>query len=391
LIQDTLMKIIESPVDLIFVVKAPSQTQNTNSTMAPLFAQVEPESEQVMHQITKAKLRPGFVFENFAVSGSNQMAYAAAETVAKNRGNAYNPLFIWGGVGVGKTHLMHAVGHYLIKQDINTKILACTAEEFTNDIVAGIMNKSTQAVREKYRKLDALFVDDIQFIGGKDTAQEEFFHTFNAVTGAGGQVILTADQPPHEIKGIEDRLRSRFEAGFVADIAGPDFELRAAIIQIKTIERGIEIPLDLVHLIAGNITTARQIEGFLIRLSSEIKLQKMPVNEMMIKQMLNRGSHQMEEKKLNNISPDKMFETVCKHYNVSKKAILGRARSQIIAKPRQILMYLLRTELNMPLEEVGRFLDRDHTTIMHGVDKITNLNSTNGDIREDIMRIKQLL
>ena len=256
LIQDTLSKQLEKSTDITFIVKSEMRKPKTE-TISPLFDQPKINQEEINEALKKANLRFLFTFEKFAVSGSNQMAHAAAQAVADNPGISYNPLFIYGGVGVGKTHLMHAVGHSMILKNINSKILACTAEDFTNDIVDGIRNKTTSEVRKKYRKLDALFVDDIQFIAGKDTAQEEFFHTFNAVTSAGGQVILTADKPPMEIFKLEDRLKTRFQAGLIVDVAPPDFELRSAIVQIKAEERGIVLGNDQVALIAGNITSAR--------------------------------------------------------------------------------------------------------------------------------------
>lgn len=237
LVQDSLNKVLDKKCDLVFIVKEnPDKVRSIASLETPLFQQ-DKSSGDLIDAVQKAKIRPHFTFENFAVSSSNQMAHAAAEAVAESPGTAYNPLFIWGGVGVGKTHLMHAVGYSILSKDPSSSVLACTAEDFTNDIVEGIRNKTTQEVRKKYRKLGCLLIDDIQFIAGKDTAQEEFFHTFNAVTLAGGQVILTSDRPPSEISKLEERLKSRFEAGLSVDIAAPDFELRCAIIQIKAKER----------------------------------------------------------------------------------------------------------------------------------------------------------
>ena len=390
LIQDCLMKTLESPVDLSFVVKSSPDVINLNEALAPLFMKTE-DTEIINEKIAKANIRPGFKFQNFAVSGSNQMAHAAAEAVAQKPGQAYNPLFIWGGVGVGKTHLMHAVGYEMIKQDIEAKVIACTGEDFTNDIVEGIRNKTTQKFRDKYRKLKALLIDDIQFIAGKDAVQDEFFHTFNAVTAAGGQIILTSDKPPSAIAKLEERLRSRFEAGLIVDIGLPDFELRCAIVQIKANEKKLEIPVELVHMIAGNISTARQLEGFLVRLSSETKIRNVNVNEDVIQSILGKGIDG-EEKKKPQVAPDRVIDTVCTYYNMSRRAMFGKARARMVARPRMILMYLLRTELNLPLEEIGNLIGgRDHTTAIHAVDRITNLATTNVNIREDILKIKNSL
>lgn len=387
LIQDALIKVVGDPCDLTFNVK-PLVQQTISPAVAPLFEREE-KKELLMQKIVKAHIRPGFTFENFAVSGSNQMAHAAALAVADQPGVSYNPLFIWGGVGVGKTHLMHAVGHKLLEHS-EAKVLACTGEDFTNDIVEGIRNKTTQAFRDKYRKLDALFVDDIQFIAGKDAVQDEFFHTFNAVTGAGGQVIMTSDQPPTSIPKLEERLRSRFEAGLIVDISEPDFELRCAIIQIKAQEKSISLTTELIQAIAGNVESARKIEGVLIRLSSESKTKNKPIDMDMITLVLGKGAG--DSNHTTKATPDHIIDVICSHYSIGKRALLGKGRSRMMSFPRQMLMYIIRTELNLPLEEVGRLVGgRDHSTVIHGVDKVTQLASSDNVVREDILRIKNAL
>ena len=331
-----------------------------------------------------------FTFDKFAVSGSNQMAHAATEAIAQNPGTTYNPLFVYGGVGVGKSHLMHAVGHSMILKNVNSKIIACTAEDFTNDIVDGIRNKTTAEVRKKYRKLDALFIDDIQFIAGKDTAQEEFFHTFNAVTSAGGQVILTSDRPPSEISKLEDRLRSRFEAGLIVDVAPPDFELRSAIVQIKAEERGITLGNEQVALIAGNITSAREIQGFLVRLFTEVNFKHIDLTTDLIQSLLGKPDEASNIKI--KVNPEDVITSVAKYYSLGKKQLLGESRQRPIARPRQILMYILKTQVGLPHQEVGRLIGgRDHTTVMHAVEKVTQLLSTDVDTQEDMKGIRKTL
>src|SRR4030066_132245 len=283
LLQDLLTKSLNSPCDLYFVVKedlnkAPIKDVN----ITPLFEEKGLSKEGVGEAIAKSRLRITFTFNNFAVSSSNQMAWAAADAVSKSLGSAYNPLFIWGGVGVGKTHLMASVGNYVLRIDPDKKVIFCTGEDFTNDIVEGIRNKTTQAFRNKYRKLDLLLIDDIQFIAGKDTVQEEFFHTFNAVTSVGGQIILTSDRPPSEISKLEERLRSRFEAGLIVDVAPPDFELRCAITQIKAREKGIELTPEQAQIIAANSESARKIEGLLTKLLTEIHVKNIPVTNELV-------------------------------------------------------------------------------------------------------------
>lgn len=392
LIQDYLIKSLGEKCDLVFTVKqAPNQKSiQKEGEAAPLFKQEKIQEEEIARVLSQARIRPGFTFDNFAVSSSNQMAWAAAEAVSKSPGTAYNPFFMWGGVGVGKTHLMLATGHSLLKRNIDSNILFCTGEEFTNDIVEGIRNKTTQAFRNKYRKLKALLVDDIQFIEGKNAVQEEFFHTFNALIGAGGQIVLVSDRPPGDLAKLEERLRSRFEAGLIVDVAPPDFELRCAITLIKAKERGIEIPMDLIHIIAGNISSARKIEGFIVQLISEAKLKNSEITEDLIQLLLGKSIEENEIKK--KASPNEYLSAVCKYFSVGKRALLGEGRARPISNPRQVLMYLLRTELKLPLQEVGRIIGgRDHTTVMHAVEKITHLASKDVQTRQDILGIKNSL
>lgn len=391
LVQDTLAKIIGKKIDVSFVVKDnPNKSRGKAETIAPLFE--EPKNDQVFLDILRrSRIRPSFTFENFAVSGSNQLAHAAADAVSKSLGTAYNPLFIWGGVGVGKTHLMGAVGNYALRLNNNLKTLFCTGEDFTNDIVEGIRNKSTHEVRNRYRKLDLLLVDDVQFIAGKDTVQEEFFHTFNAVSSAGGQIILTSDRPPAEISKLELRLRSRFEAGLIVDVAPPDFELRCAITQIKAQEKGLSLESDHIQLIAANTDGARPIDGILTKLLTINHLSKAPITIEMIEQALSKKIEE-NNKVLIRSTPDEAIDKISKYYSIGKRILLGNRRSRPVARPRQILMYILRTHMGIPLQEVGRLVGgRDHTTVMHAVDTITKLAVDNVQIREDIQRIKQVV
>ncbi|MEK7100326.1 MAG: chromosomal replication initiator protein DnaA [Patescibacteria group bacterium] len=390
LFQDTLTKQLEKVVDVTFIVKqTTAHSRQSIEKPAPLFDIPKINQEEVDNAIKKANIRTFFTFDKFAVSGSNQMAHAAAQAVADNPGVSYNPLFIYGGVGVGKTHLMHAVGHNMILKNTSAKILACTAEDFTNDIVDGIRNKTTSEVRKKYRKLDALFIDDIQFIAGKDTAQEEFFHTFNAVTSAGGQVILTSDKPPTDIPKLEARLKTRFQAGLIVDVSPPDFELRSAIVQIKSEERGIALTNEMVALVAGNVDSARGIQGFLVKLFTEVNFNKKEVTNELIESLLGKASQEDEVRV--KIDPENLINKVAKYYSLGKRQLLGDSRQLPIVRPRQIVMYLLRVYLKLSLQETGRIIGRDHSTVMSAVGKITNLLSTDVDIQADIMGIKKSL
>ena len=391
LIQDVLGKLLETRCDLTFSIKDLPKQTNDKLKPHPLFDENKNSEDMYRTQISNARLRTNYTFENFAVSSSNQLAWAAAEAVSKEPGSAYNPLFIWGGVGVGKTHLMSAVGHEILKKDPDKNVYFCTGEEFTNDIVEGIRQKATQSFRNKYRRLYALFIDDIQFIAGKDTVQEEFFHTFNAIVSAGGQIILTSDKPPSDISRLEERLRSRFEAGLIVDISPPDFELRCAILQIKAKEKNLSLATDIVQLIAGNVDSARKMEGFLVKLSSTVSLNKNPmISPELVKQVLGKGVEETNGTK--KASFDEVIEAICKYFSIGKRVLLSESRMQKFALPRQILMYILRTDLGLQLTEVGRLVGgRDHTTVMHAVDKVTRLASEDMQIREDIQGIKKLL
>jgi chromosomal replication initiator protein len=391
LIQETLNKTVGEKCDLIFVVKEdPNKIKSQDMVLSPLFETSQNNALHSPEVFPKAKIRPTYTFQNYAVSSSNQMAWAASDAVSRNPGSAYNPLFIWGGVGVGKSHLMNAVGYEILNKNPEAGVYFCTGEDFTNDIVEGIRNKTTQSFRNKYRKLKVLLIDDIQFIAGKDAVQEEFFHTFNALVSNGSQIILTSDRSPSEISKLEERLRSRFEAGLIVDISPPDFELRCAIVQIKSKERNMEIPNEIVQIIAGNLDSPRKIEGFLIRLLSETTLKKLPITQELVESLV--GKNPENGSSSSKASPNDIINAVCKHFSLGKKQILGTSRKRTVALPRQILMYYLRTQLSLPLEEVGNLIGgRDHTTVMHAVEKITHLTSQKVEIREDIQGIKKLL
>lgn len=390
LVQDSLNKVVGKNCDITFTIKEnPNRVQPGKEIIAPLFEDKK-DNQALIDILRTSRIRPNFTFENFAVSGSNQMAHAAALAVSENLGSAYNPLFIWGGVGVGKTHLMVSVGNAALLKDQHLKVLFCTGEDFTNDIVEGIRNKTTQAFRDKYRRLNLLLIDDIQFIAGKDSVQEEFFHTFNAMTAAGGQIILTSDRPPSEISKLEERLRSRFEAGLIVDVAPPDFELRCAITQIKAQEKGLKLESDQVQMIAANVESARKIEGVLTKVMTEVHVKNMSITNEMIETSLSKN----QENGIKSVrsTPTEAIDKISKYYQVGKRLLLGESRARPIARPRQVLMYVLRTHLGIPLEEVGRLVgDRDHTTVMHAVNKITQLAMSDVQIREDILRIKNTL
>lgn len=349
------------------------------------------KTEKTKKAVLEVGLRPDFTFENFAVSNSNEVAYAAAQAVAKSPGKAYNLLFLYGGVGVGKTHLMQAIGHEILEQEPSTEAVYATAEEFTNEIIQAIRTKTTDLFRKKYRTAKFLLIDDVQFIGGKDAVQEEFFHTFNTIHRAGGQIILTSDKMPDKIKGLEDRLRSRFEGGLTIDIQQPNFELRAAILLIKARQWGKTLPMDVAQLIASNIESTRGLEGFLVRLITESETKKQPITPSLTSGLLGKT---IKEKKIEKrqIRPKEVLEVVANYFSLKQSQIKGPRRIKTIVFPRQLAMYILRKDLKISLIMVGEmFGGRDHTTVMHSVDKISKEILISEDTRLDLEALKKRL
>jgi chromosomal replication initiator protein len=390
LLKDTLDQITQKKNDLLFVVKHHPFPQPPPAT--PLFTDNPPDlSPNLEPLLVNLGLRSDFNFDTFAVSSTNQMAFAAATAVADSPAKAYNPLFLYGGTGVGKTHLMQAIGLKILQKNPQTKLLYCTGEEFTNEIVLAIKQKNTNEFKNRYRSVRVLLIDDIQFIAGKDAAQQEFFHTFNAITKAAGQIVMTADRKPEEINQIDDRLRSRFEGGLTIDIQKPDFELRTAILLIKAQQKGLELPMAAAQLIAGNIISIRKIEGFLARLIGESKVRHhLSLDLDFVSALLGKTQEATVNHQI--VRPRQLFNVVGTYFNLKQSDLTGNRRLQSFVLPRQILMYLLRSELHLQFKEIGRLLgNRDHTTIMHGVDKITHNLSTSDQLRVDIAGIKKHL
>lgn len=327
----------------------------------------EPSTEDI---VVKSGLRIKYQFDNYAVSSSNQVAFAAAQAVAKAPGHSYNPLFLYGGVGVGKTHLAQAIGVTILKENMNKRVYFCPGDQFTNELIEAIREKNTQRFRRKYRHLDLIIIDDIQFIAGKQTVQEEFFHTFNTIVSAGGQVILTSDRPPHEIKNLEDRLRSRFSGGLIADVQEPDFELRTAIILIKASEKNIAIDMDAAKRICEIVTDTRALEGTLLSIYAQTLGKQETIDITIVDSFFDNKVARAAKK----VSPHDVIKTVCSFFNVKQSHIKGPGRSNHLALARQVIMYILRTQFGMNLTEIAATLKRkDHTTVMHGSDKVARL------------------
>lgn len=339
--------------------------------------------EAVTH---KANLNPLYNFENFAVSNSNQIAHAASYAVATSPGTQYNPLFLYGGVGVGKTHLMHAIGQKIILDNPEAKVLYCTSEEFTNDLIDNIRKKNTGVFREKYRSLDTLLIDDIQFVAGKNHIQEELYHTFNTLVRQNHQIVLSSDRSPREVANLEDRLKSRFSGGLMIDVQKPDFELRCAIVMIKAKQRSIPIGLEAVKTIAEKIDDPRELEGMILNIYSKSLLLN-NTGQITSDEATTEMKHQKDTRFKKTTSQD-VIKAVCVYYDIKPLHIKGPTRKESIARARQIIMYLLRCELDMKLDEIAFLLKRkDHTTIMHGVDKIKNEIMNNERFSVEIQRI----
>jgi len=375
LIEKPLVTFLNKQVTLVLTLKEKSITQE-----APLL-QYQPPKEDFY---VKSGLHLKYTFENFAVSSSNQVAFAAAQAVAKSPGISYNPLFLYGGVGVGKTHLAQAAARVIIDDDNSRKVLFCPSDKFTNELIEAIRMRTTPKFRYKYRHLSLLIVDDIQFIAGKVSVQEEFFHTFNDIVSAGGQVILTSDRPPSDIKNLEDRLRSRFSGGLIVDIQPPDFELRAAILLIKAKEKNIEIDMEAAQVIAETITDGRALEGTLLSIYAKTLGRKDRIDLEVVDAFFQERS----VIKQNKVTYQDVIKSVCLYYNIKPLQIKSSTRVEEIAMARQIIMYILRKELNMKLEEIAALLKRkDHTTIIHGVEKINTAMIKNPLLKQEIDRI----
>lgn len=363
-------------------------------TVEELFSQNNIQSssfDRTLSAVRQAGLKMDYQFESFAVSGSNEMAHAAATAVAKRPGEAYNPLFFYGGVGVGKTHLMQAIGHYILKQDPGLKVIYCTGEEFTNDIIDAIRNKKATTFKKKFRSAHTLLIDDIQFIGGKNAVQEEFFHTFNALTKLSSQIVLTSDRPPSEINLLEDRLKSRFEAGLMVDIQQPSAELKTAIVLIKAKSAGLSIPIKLAEQIASRVDGARRIEGVITTIRSEIELKKKELDEELISSILEKEKADSADKRIR-LRPQKVIKKVSSYYQINQTALKGKRRNKEIVEARHMAMFILKTDLEMSYVDIGKwFSNRDHTSVMHAKDKIEQLIEESESVQEDYQRIKEEL
>ena len=347
----------------------------------------------------KAGLNPKYTFDTFVVGGNNNFAHAASLAVAESPGEVYNPLFIYGGVGLGKTHLMHSIAHFILDKNAKKKVLYVTSETFTNELIEALKNGRTAGnesamskFRDKYRNNDVLLIDDIQFIIGKESTQEEFFHTFNHLHTSGKQIIISSDKPPKDIETLEARLRTRFEWGLIADISAPDYETRMAILQKKIELDHLEkynIPRDVLQYIAENIkTNIRELEGSLNKL---IALYKLNNNDVIDISLASEALKDIVSSQNNRkVTPELILDIVSDHFGISIADLKSNKRSADIANPRQISMYLIRTMTEVPLKGVGIILGgKDHSTVKYGVEKITNEMKRNETLSNTINIIKK--
>ena len=342
-------------------------------------------------EYSKTSLNPKYTFDTFVVGNNNRFAHAAALAVAEAPASMYNPLFIYGGVGLGKTHLMQAIGNEILKRDTSKKVLYVTSEAFTNELVNAIKdgNYKNELFRNKYRNIDILLIDDIQFFAGKNTAQEEFFHTFNTLYQNGKQIILSSDKPPRDISLLEDRLKSRFEWGLLADISMPDYEMRLAILKKKTELEGILIDDDILALIATRIdSNIRELEGVLNKILAYTSLTHSPITIEVVEKAINDVTLQKE----NIISADYIQDVVSNYFKIDKRDLVSSKKSNDIAYPRQIAMYLCRTVGQMSFPRIGNdFGGRDHTTVMHASKKIEKEIKENTNTKLIVESVKTII
>ena len=374
-----------------YEVKFTAETEQKNTKKKNTSSDISKSVSSINYE--NANLNNKYKFDTFVVGSNNKFAHSAALAVAESPGEVYNPLYIYGGAGLGKTHLMHSIGHFVLEQNNNKKVLYVTSEQFTNEVVESIRSGNAAAMtklREKYRTVDVLLIDDVQFIIGKESTQEEFFHTFNVLHSAGKQIILSSDKPPKELETLDERFRSRFEWGLIADIQPPDYETRMAILRNNAETYDREIDDEIIQYIATNIkSNIRELEGALNKVMANSRLNNKELTIALAEDALKDIIYPDQVRE---ITPNTIIDVVSEHFNVSRDDITSKKRSQEYVLPRQIIMYLSRTMTNASLQTVAALLGKkDHTTIIHGVDKIGEMIKTDEDLRNKIETIKKKL
>jgi len=387
LIKSKLEKLLGQPVKLKFVNS--QQGKETLEESENNTADTNTENK-LCEDYLGNQLNPKYTFDTFVVGNSNRFAHAASLAVAESVAKAYNPLFIYGGVGLGKTHLMHAIGHHVINNNSNAKVVYVSSEKFTNELIDGIKDDTTTKFRNKYRNIDVLLIDDIQFLAKKERTQEEFFHTFNALYEANRQIIISSDRPPKEIPLLEDRLRTRFEWGLITDIQPPDLETRIAILRKKAQMDNIDVSNDVMLYIAEKIqSNIRELEGALIRVIAFASLNNKPITVQLAEEAL---KDILVVNKPRPITADLIQEKVASFFAIKIEDLKGKKRTKNVAYPRQIAMYLCRELTDLSLPKVGEYFGgRDHTTVLHAQDKISKELETDPYLQDIIKKIKDEL
>lgn len=385
LIQNAIQEVTSIKYDITFIVPGEEASLNEGSNSER--RNNRPVEKEFFNNST---LNPKYIFEEFVIGNSNRFAHAASLAVAESPAKAYNPLFIYGGVGLGKTHLMHAIGHYIKKQNKDAKVLYISSEKFTNELINSIKDDKNVEFRNRYRNVDVLLVDDIQFIAGKERTQEEFFHTFNALHEANKQIIISSDRPPKEIPTLEERLRSRFEWGLTTDIQAPDFETRIAILRKKAEAENYQVNNEVYDFIARKIkSNIRELEGALTRVTAYSLLTNKEVSVELAHEALKDIISSNRPKQIN---IDMIKDVVSQHYNIQIEDFESKRRTRAITYPRQVAMYLSRELTDLSLPKIGEgFGGRDHTTVIHAYDKISNDINSSMDFKNIILELKKTL
>jgi chromosomal replication initiator protein len=398
LISQTLARIVGYSVQVEFVIGPTPESPAEPGDEAPAPAtngtaqrqQVRLEPTRVGGEGGSTYLNPRYTFANFIVGSANRLAHAASLSVAERPGHAYNPLFLYGGVGLGKTHLMHAIGNQVIAKFPRKRVVYATSEKFTNEFIASIQQGKIDEFRARYRRIDLLLIDDIQFIADKERTQEEFFHTFNAIHEDSKQIVLSSDRPPKAIVTLEERLRSRFEWGLIADLTAPDLETRIAILRAKAEEGAVPITSDVIEFIARKVVSnIRELEGALNRIVAYASMGAMPIGIELATAVL---SNVLYNPKKRQVTPERIARVVSEYYSVPMDALQGQKRDKSIVVPRQIAMFLMREETDVSLLRIGAELGgRDHSTVLHACDKINREVAVNDELRREIAAVRELI
>jgi chromosomal replication initiator protein len=391
LISQTLARIVGYSVQVDFEVQqavaAPAEDQPSQAQ--PERVRLEP-GRVGGPEGGSSSLNPRYTFRNFIVGSANRLAHAASLSVAERPGHAYNPLFLYGGVGLGKTHLMHAIGSQVIARFPRKRVVYATSEKFTNEFITSIQQGKIDEFRGRYRRIDILLIDDIQFIADKERTQEEFFHTFNAIHEDGKQIVLSSDRPPKLITTLEERLRSRFEWGLIADLTAPDLETRIAILRAKAEEQSVPMGSDVLEFIARKvISNIRELEGALNRIVAYANMGGMPITIELAQAVL---SNVLYNPKRRMVTPERIVQAVSDYYSVELDALKGQKRDRAIVMPRQIAMYLMRAETDVSLLRIGQELGgRDHSTVLHACDKIDRETQENEELRRELAAVREMI